>query len=420
MLGHDALGVLVLLVLPMLLRCVGGCISHEYCTLVYESTFALHHINVWCAHLHCDIAHMKLSSPQHPPPADGQGDHQDAASGKTVFVRNVPYTMDASALEQLFASDVGPVRNAFLVSRKGNAQHAGYGYVQFALPQDAMRATQLFATKRVQGRKLQVSGMLAPQVPQTQPPKQVMHARRRAPLEERKRKRTDPAATTTALEKPRAPKRPCAPSAEASALLRTVAVSAPAPIDSTLLQHIRKLVAPLRIASMTDPVPADIALRCRLREDGAGQHCALLDMGSVRDALRAVASLHRASVPGGHLWARQAGGEALHRKKARLIVRNLPFGVAEQELITLASTVAFPWEVTLPRDAQGVWTAGPSIDVVHTQLHRQTTGLCVSWVYEPRACAASNRCPQRQTRGWASCRCRLGHNQAAAPGTGNP
>lgn len=103
----------------------------------------------------------KKHKPSKEPPADGgQADHHDhaAANGdtKTVFVRNVPYTMDASALEQLFANDVGPVRNAFLVARKGDAQHAGYGYVQFALPQDATRATELFATRRVQGRKLQV------------------------------------------------------------------------------------------------------------------------------------------------------------------------------------------------------------------------------------------------------------------------
>lgn len=180
-----------------------------------------------------------------------------------------------------------------------------------------------------------------------------MRAQRRAPLEERKRKRTEPAAAPKpALPPPKRPRAP--PSAEASALLRTVAVSAPAPVDSAMLQRIRTLVAPLRVASVTDPVPADVALRCKLQEDGAGQHCVLLDMGSVRDALQAVASLHRAAVPGGSLWARQAGGEALHRKKARLIVRNLPFGVTEQQLITLASTVAFPWEVTLPRNAQGI------------------------------------------------------------------
>lgn len=103
-----------------------------------------------------------------PPPGDAshsastaKGDSTDHAANdmsdtKTVFVRNIPYTMDATALEQLFATDVGPVRNAFVVSRKGDAQHAGYGYVQFALSQDAARATQLDAAKRVHGRKLQV------------------------------------------------------------------------------------------------------------------------------------------------------------------------------------------------------------------------------------------------------------------------
>ena len=61
--------------------------------------------------------------------------------GRTVFVRNISYEVDDKALEEAF-QDVGPVRQAFLVKDKGQQRHKGFGYVQFALPEDAERAVE--------------------------------------------------------------------------------------------------------------------------------------------------------------------------------------------------------------------------------------------------------------------------------------
>ncbi len=313
------------------------------------------------------------------PPASNISDQSHAANGsldpRTVFVRNVPYTMDTSALEQLFATDVGPVRSAFLVHHKGAQHHAGYGYVQFALQQDATQAVEAFVGKRVQGRLLQVGcfalcGCLAELSPSLTPAllhyHQVMPAARRAPLEERKRKRDAPQGTVTPPKPKPTQKKPRIDNnnaQQAAVLLRTVAVAAPNPIDAAMLTRIRTLLKPLAIVSITDPPTAELVTRCKLSQDGASQHCVLLELESVKAALDAVPKLHRVAIGShakgkkaeqGTFWARQLGGEALHRKKWRLIVRNLPFGATEQQLLKAANKVAFVWEVTLPRNEQGV------------------------------------------------------------------
>jgi nucleolar protein 4 len=77
------------------------------------------------------------------------------AAGRTVFVRNVAYEVDDNALEAVF-EDVGPVRQAFLVKEKGQQKHKGFGYVQFAIPEDAERAVQELQGRALQGRSIKV------------------------------------------------------------------------------------------------------------------------------------------------------------------------------------------------------------------------------------------------------------------------
>lgn len=74
---------------------------------------------------------------------------------RTVFVRGVSFDADEKAVEAAF-SDVGPVKSCFLVRQKGDAKHKGFGFVQFALPEDAERAVTELDGKAVAGRKLQV------------------------------------------------------------------------------------------------------------------------------------------------------------------------------------------------------------------------------------------------------------------------
>lgn len=73
----------------------------------------------------------------------------------TVFVRGVSFDVQDRELNDFF-SDIGPVRQAFLVKSRGGAKHKGYGFVQFALQTDAERAATELNGKELQGRKLQV------------------------------------------------------------------------------------------------------------------------------------------------------------------------------------------------------------------------------------------------------------------------
>lgn len=73
----------------------------------------------------------------------------------TVFVRGVSFDAGDDDFSEFF-SDIGPVKQAFLVKRKGAAKHKGFGFVHFALHEDAERAAAELNGKELKGRKLQV------------------------------------------------------------------------------------------------------------------------------------------------------------------------------------------------------------------------------------------------------------------------
>jgi nucleolar protein 4 len=81
----------------------------------------------------------------------------DAAKDlRTVFVRGISFDVqDEKPLEALF-SDVGPVKQCFLVRAKGEDKHKGMGFVTFALPEDAARAIEQLNHTKLEGRKLLV------------------------------------------------------------------------------------------------------------------------------------------------------------------------------------------------------------------------------------------------------------------------
>ncbi len=74
---------------------------------------------------------------------------------RTVFVKGIAYGIEKDALEEAFAA-VGPVRNCFIVRAKGEQEHKGYGYVQFALTDDAAAAIKQLQHCVLGGRKLKV------------------------------------------------------------------------------------------------------------------------------------------------------------------------------------------------------------------------------------------------------------------------
>ncbi|KAL2612899.1 hypothetical protein R1flu_024591 [Riccia fluitans] len=92
----------------------------------------------------------------------------------TVFVRSLPFSLTDSQLEDIF-SEIGPVRHCFTIKEKGSDQHRGFGFVHFAVTEDAQRAVQEKNGALVQGRKIKVE-----------------LAKRRAPLDQRRPPNPDP------------------------------------------------------------------------------------------------------------------------------------------------------------------------------------------------------------------------------------
>lgn len=74
----------------------------------------------------------------------------------TVFVRGVAFSTGPEDFEAHF-SELGPVRTSFLVKDKGKTGHKGFGFVQYALPEDAQKAAEQLHNTEFQGRKLKVS-----------------------------------------------------------------------------------------------------------------------------------------------------------------------------------------------------------------------------------------------------------------------
>lgn len=74
---------------------------------------------------------------------------------RTVFVRGIDASVTDEALQEFF-SEIGPVKKAFLVKRGKDGPHRGFGFVQFAIQDDAARAAADLHGKELAGRKLKV------------------------------------------------------------------------------------------------------------------------------------------------------------------------------------------------------------------------------------------------------------------------
>ena len=70
----------------------------------------------------------------------------------TVFVRNLPYGATDETLEAHF-SDIGPVKESFIVCDRKTKEPRGFGFVTFALQQDAERAMETMNGSIFDGRK---------------------------------------------------------------------------------------------------------------------------------------------------------------------------------------------------------------------------------------------------------------------------
>jgi len=324
-----------------------------------------------------------------PAAADAADPSASAVDRRTIFVTDVSYDADAAAVQAAF-EEVGPVRSCFLVGGKGGAKHKGCGYVKFALAEDADRALASLQGAAIAGR-----------------PVRVELARKRAPLEERKRGRGKgageeegeegdaggaaagapaPAAAAPTRPKPKPAPPARTPEAKAAAaakhvLVRTVALGNLTP--DTVGPALALARAGGGVAGVENPAPADAVALAGLARDGCAGGVAFVTYDSVKQAMAAVARLHGATVGGGEtapgpvpvskkakkaraeaapvtglvpttvLWARQVSGEGALLKKWRLIIRNLAFTVDEAALRALLAPAGFVWELNIPRRPDG-------------------------------------------------------------------
>ena len=71
------------------------------------------------------------------------------------FVKNLPYDLSDEALEEHFSSS-GPVTRAFVVKDRKTKQSRGFGYVHFAIQDDADRAVEELHRSGLGDRKISV------------------------------------------------------------------------------------------------------------------------------------------------------------------------------------------------------------------------------------------------------------------------
>ena len=74
-----------------------------------------------------------------------------------VFVRNLPYSTTDASLTEAFSNEFGPVKEAFIVAEKGpGGKSKGYGFVYFALAEDAASAVAKSKSFKVDGRAVTI------------------------------------------------------------------------------------------------------------------------------------------------------------------------------------------------------------------------------------------------------------------------
>ncbi|KAM6581515.1 hypothetical protein CsatA_005289 [Cannabis sativa] len=319
-------------------------------------------------------------------------------SPSTVFVSNLPYSFTNSQLEETF-SDVGPVRRCFMVTQKGSTEHRGFGFVHFAVTEDANRAIEVKNGSSVGSRKIAVKhAMHRPSLEQrrsktsqapksddkeevnvkdvtaskseedtskleekvvadkTVPEKKLVVGKSEAATSNLEEKvvaikkvpvKKLVVGKSTTLHKDLEDKTGCS---EKQRVARTVILGGlpNAKIAANVHSKARKFGT---VCSVAFPLPQEELEKHGLMQDGCKVNASAVLYTSVKSARAAVAKLHQKEIRGGVLWARQLGGEGSKTQKWKLIVRNLPFQVKAEELKNMFSPAGFVWDVFIPQNS---------------------------------------------------------------------
>ncbi|XP_068319819.1 uncharacterized protein [Pyrus communis] len=307
---------------------------------------------------------------------DGDGGRprtESEHSPSTIFVSNLPFSFTKSQLEETF-SDIGPIRRCFLVMKKGSSEHRGFGFVQFAVTEDANRAVELKNGLSIGGRKIAAK-----------------HAMHRAPLEQRRPKTnqgTDVDETVKTendkdgdnsqgekdasklqervvaseknTKKPVKTRKAVALSndqvakvggSEKQRVARTVIFGGL--LNAGMAEDVHRKAREIGdVCSIIYPLPKEELEQHGLVQDGCKMDASSVLYNSVRSAHASVSMLHQKEIKGSIVWARQLGGEGSKTQKWKLIVRNLPFKAKENEINNMFSPAGFVWDVFIPHNPE--------------------------------------------------------------------
>ncbi|KAL1944047.1 hypothetical protein VTO73DRAFT_3865 [Trametes versicolor] len=278
-----------------------------------------------------------------------QDEGEEKTHGATLFVSNLPYTATSTDLKTLF-SDLAPVRSAFVVLEQGTGVSKGVGYVAFAIREDATMAIDKISKEGItlDGRSLRVQWAGSKNIAQGKDAEEGEEVKKPA-------KKAAPA--------PRPP-RPAGPSDPVA--IRTVVIAGlPQGIDSkTLWKKVRKLQG----AEKVDwPVKSESG-----QEDPGIAHALFNTPASANDAVSKLhAHVYKGSLLSATLKKRLDGlarsgmkpktsaqasaqsksGPAPNRN-SRLIVRNLPFDITEQDLRSIFLPYGPIHSVHIPLDVK--------------------------------------------------------------------
>ena len=76
--------------------------------------------------------------------------------GKKLYVGNLPYSVDSSALEQLFGAH-GTVESAQIINDRDTGRSKGFGFVEMSTDEEAQTAIRELNGSQVGGRSLTVN-----------------------------------------------------------------------------------------------------------------------------------------------------------------------------------------------------------------------------------------------------------------------
>ncbi|KAJ1662450.1 RNA recognition motif-containing protein [Coemansia sp. RSA 1813] len=300
----------------------------------------------------------------------------------TLFVRGVPKDATGEELEEFF-SNIGPVRSCFVVTDKNTAvpapeknkdgddvadsdkpekddaaavekpaapKNRGFGFVQFVLAEDATRAVQELAEVKFRDeRKLMLDFAMKKSAQEQERPQGSSDA-----------VRMRPALNASAKVKDQKRQRIAGKKLES----RTIIVSgiAKGTTKHQLIKKVKKSGVP---RSVVYPAPFDGATEEQLKDGMGGT--AFITYETHGMAQRAAKALNSHIYKGEKISAK-IKPEYLD-KNARLIVRNLPFKLRENDLEHLFSECGTVLEVKLPRK----FTGGPLRGFAFVQMGDYTS-----------------------------------------------